>query len=152
MSEFHRRHGFADRPYRSLLIGLNRDRQALYRRIEERIDRQLAEGLVDETARLIGRGCRRDSTAMKGLGYRHVAAFLAGEFDYAEMVRRFKLDTRHFAKRQLTWFRSEPEIHWLWIEESEPALRTAERVLERIDRFLTELEATSSAMDEQAGR
>ena len=139
MSEFQQEHGFAERPFSALIIGLNRDRAALYRRIEERIDWQLAHGLIEETEQLLAQGYQRDSAAMKGLGYRQVAEHLAGEYDAAEMVRRFKRDTRHFSKRQMTWFRKEPGIQWLMIEESEPARHTAELVIGQVDRFLTTL-------------
>ena len=139
MSEFQTEHGFAERPFSVLIIGLNRDRSALYRRIEARIDWQLAHGLIEETQHLLAQGYQRDSAAMKGLGYRHVAEHLAGEYDAAEMVRRFKLDTRHFSKRQMTWFRKEPGIQWLMIEESESAQHTAELVVRQADRFLTTL-------------
>lgn len=139
MSAFHASHAFSDQPYRTLLIGLDRNREALYRRIEARIDWQLDHGFLDETARLLAQGYHRESAAMKGLGYRQAAAFLAGDCEYAEMVRRFKRDTRHFAKRQLTWFRREPAIQWLEIEESESPEHTAARVTERIDRFLAAL-------------
>lgn len=147
ISAFQERHGFRERPYRALVIGLVRDREALYRRIEQRIDWQLAHGFVEETVQLLAQGYRRDSAAMKGLGYRQVAAFLAGDYDYAEMVRRFKRDTRHFAKRQMTWFRSEPGIQWLRIDESEQAQRTAERAIERIDRFVAALDESPGAAD-----
>lgn len=140
MSEFQQEHGFAERPFSAFIIGLNRDRDALYRRIEERIDWQLAHGLIEETKQLLAHGYQRDSSAMKGLGYRQVAAHLAGEYDAAEMVRRFKRDTRHFSKRQMTWFRKEPGIQWLTIEESESARHTAELVIRQIERFLTTLE------------
>jgi tRNA dimethylallyltransferase len=139
MSEFQREHGFAERPFSALIIGLNRDRGALYRRIEERIDWQLAHGLIEETKQLLAQGYQRGSAAMKGLGYRQVAEHLAGEYDVAEMVRRFKRDTRHFSKRQMTWFRKEPGIQWLTIEESESARHTAELVIGQVDRFLTTL-------------
>ena len=139
MSEFQEGHRFAERPFSVLIIGLNRDRSALYRRIEERIDWQLAHGLIEETTQLLAQGYQRDSAAMKGLGYRHVAEHLAGEYDAAEMVRRFKLDTRHFSKRQMTWFRKEPGIQWLTIEESESAQHTAALVGRQADRFLTTL-------------
>ncbi len=139
MSEFQQEHGFAERPFSVLIIGLNRDRSALYRRIEARIDWQLAHGLIEETKQLLVQGYQRDSAAMKGLGYRHVAEHLAGEYDAAEMVRRFKLDTRHFSKRQMTWFRKELGIQWLTIEESESAQHTAELVIRQVDRFLTTL-------------
>jgi len=139
LSAFHTSHAFGDQPYRTLLIGLDRNREALYRRIEARIDWQLEHGFLEETARLLARGYRRDSAAMKGLGYRQAADYLAGECDYAEMVRRFKRDTRHFAKRQLTWFRRESAIQWLEIGESESPEGTAARVAGRIDLFLAGL-------------
>ncbi len=140
MSEFQQEHGFAERPFSALIIGLNRDRAALYRRIEERIDWQLAHGLVEETKQLLAQGYQLDSAAMKGLGYRQVAEHLAGEYDAAEMVRRFKRDTRHYSKRQLTWFRKEPGIQWVTIEESESVRHTAALVIGQVDRFLTTLE------------
>lgn len=139
MSEFQEAHGFAERPFTALIIGLNRDRDVLYRRIEERIDWQLAHGLIEETKQLLARGYQRDSAAMKGLGYRQVAEHLAGEYDVVEMVRRFKRDTRHFSKRQMTWFRKEPAIQWLTIQESESVQHTAELVIGLVDRFLTTL-------------
>jgi tRNA dimethylallyltransferase len=139
MSEFQQEHGFAERPFAALIIGLNRDRDMLYRRIEGRIDWQLAHGLIEETKRLLAQGYQRDSAAMKGLGYRQVAEHLAGEYDAAEMVRRFKRDTRRFSKRQMTWFRKEPGIQWLMIEESESVQHTATRVIEQVDRFLNTL-------------
>ena len=139
MSEFQQEHGFAERPFAALMIGLNRDRDELYRRIEGRIDWQLAHGLIEETKQLLAQGYQRDSAAMKGLGYRQVAEHLAGEYDVAEMVRRFKRDTRHFSKRQMTWFRKEQGIQWLMIEESESVQHTATRVIEQVDRFLNTL-------------
>ncbi len=152
MASFQDAHGFAERPYRALLIGLLRDREALYRRIEERIDWQLAHGFVEETQDLLARGCSRDCSAMKGLGYRQVAAYLSGECDRDEMVRRFKRDTRRFAKRQLTWFRSEPGIHWLSIDKQEPVPRTAQRVTELVDRFLESLEDREEPAGSSADR
>ena len=139
MSEFQQEHGFAERPFSALIIGLNRDRGALYRRIEERIDWQLTHGLIEETQQLLIQGYQRTSAAMKGLGYRQVAEHLAGEYDAAEMVRRFKRDTRHFSKRQMTWFRKEPGIQWLTIEESESVQHTAALVIGQVDQFLTAL-------------
>lgn len=139
MSEFQQEHGFTERPFTSLMIGLNRAREVLYRRIEERIDWQLDHGLVDETKRLLARGYSRDLPAMKGLGYRHVSCYVAGEYDAEEMARRFKRDTRRFAKRQMTWFRKEPGIHWLMIEESEPLTVTTDRIVKHVDAFLADL-------------
>ena len=142
ISAFHSQHGFTERPFSALVIGLNREREHLYRRIEERIDWQLANGLVEETRALLDRGIPRESPAMTGLGYRHVAAYLAGEYDRDEMVRQFKRDTRRFAKRQMTWFRREPETTWLMIEECEPLVETVARAMRLIDPFLSSLDPT----------
>jgi len=139
MSDFQQEHGFAERSFSALIIGLNRDREALYRRIEERIDWQLAHGLIEETKQLLAQGYQCDSAAMKGLGYRQVVEHLSGEYDLAEMVRRFKRDTRHFSKRQMTWFRKEPGIQWLAIEELESVQHTAALVIGQVDRFLATL-------------
>ena len=139
MSEFQQEHGFAERPFSAVIIGLNRDRDALYRRIEERIDWQLTHGLIEETKQLLAQGYQRTSPAMKGLGYRQVAEYLDGEYDVAEMVRRFKRDTRHFSKRQMTWFRKEPGIQWLTITESESIQHTTALVVGQVDRFLSTL-------------
>jgi tRNA dimethylallyltransferase len=89
---------------------------------------------------LLGQGYGRELGSIKGLGYRQIGAYLAKECDYAEMVRRFKRDTRRFAKRQMTWFRSEADVAWLSIEDSEPYERTAQRVIARIEQFLRTLE------------
>ncbi len=140
MSSFQAGHGFTERPFSALVIGLNRERTDLYRRIEERIDWQLANGLLEETRDLLARGYRRDALAMTGLGYRHVAAHLAGEYDWAEMVRLFKRDTRRFAKRQMTWFRRESEATWLMLEEGESLEETVARAMRLIESFLSALD------------
>ena len=136
LSELHRAHGFGEKPFASLVIALNRDRAALYRRIDERVEYQVAKGLIEETRGLLDAGYDCQLGSMKGLGYRQISGYLAGEYDRAEAMRRLKRDTRHFAKRQLTWFRSEPDVEWLHIDEQEAAEQTAERVVGRIRRFL----------------
>jgi tRNA dimethylallyltransferase len=132
-------HRFHETPFSTLLIGLERTKETLYRRIEERIDWQLTHGMVEETRSLLSQGYGRELGSMKGLGYRQVAAYLANEYDYDEMVRRFKRDTRRFAKRQMTWFRSEKGVVWLSIEDNESYERTAERVIARIEQFVSAL-------------
>lgn len=129
-------HGFHETPFSALLIGLERRKETLYGRIEERIDWQLTHGMVEETRLLLDEGYGRELGSMKGLGYRQVGAYLANECDYAEMVRRFKRDTRRFAKRQMTWFRNEAGVAWLSLEDNEPYERTAERVIARIEQFM----------------
>jgi tRNA dimethylallyltransferase len=145
LSRVQERHGFEEAAFTPLLIGLHRPREALYRRVEARIDWQLAHGMVEETKGLLDRGYARESGAMKGLGYRQVSAYLAGEYDYAEMVRRFKRDTRHFAKRQMTWFRKEPGIEWTEMEDGASLEHTVQQLVHRIDRFLTSLEEAAES-------
>jgi len=141
LSEEHRRHAFADQPFTPLLIGLTREREALYRRVDDRVELEIAKGLVEETQRLLDKGYGRQLGSMKGLGYKQMAGYLAGEYDYEEAVRRLKRDTRHFAKRQMTWFRKEPGLQWLTVGEAETAAHTAERIVSEVRRFLGELEA-----------
>jgi tRNA dimethylallyltransferase len=140
MSSFQREHGFAERTFSALVIGLTRELKHLYRRIEERIDWQLANGLLEETRALLDRGYGLDSPAMTGLGYRHAAAFLTGQCRWQEMVALFKRDTRRFAKRQMTWFRRQADANWLMIEESEPLEETVARIMRLIDPYLMALD------------
>ena len=92
---------------------LNEDRTVLYDRIEKRIDKMLEDGLVDEVMRLKEMGWRRGMVSMQGLGYKEILAYLDGEYTLPEAVEILKRDTRHFAKRQLTWFRRERDVIWL---------------------------------------
>lgn len=143
LSGAHREHAFAEAPFASLLIGLARDRETLYKRIEARVESQLAGGLVCETQRLLAQGYGRHLGSMKGLGYRQIVGYLAGDYPYEEAVRRLKRDTRHFAKRQLTWFRKEPGITWLSIEEQEPLEGVVARIMDIVARFLSNPPARS---------
>jgi tRNA dimethylallyltransferase len=145
LSEVHRRHAFVEVPFSGCMIGLTRDRSELYGRIEARVEEELAKGLVEETRRLLGQGYGRELGSMKGLGYRQMAEYLAGEVDYAEAVRRLKRDTRRFAKRQLTWFRQEPGIIWLTIGKDEPPEQVVARILDQVDRVLSQLEPGQEA-------
>lgn len=99
--------------YQLCLIGLTMDRQLLYKRIEERIDQMLAQGLVQEVESLLAEGYNRKLVSMQGLGYKEIAAYLEGELSYEAAVTLLKRDTRHFAKRQLSWFRRMKDIHWI---------------------------------------
>lgn len=100
-------------PYNFAYFVLNADRAKLYARIEQRIDEMLEEGLVGEVEHLKEMGYRRGMVSMQGLGYKEILAYLDGECTLEEAVDILKRDTRHFAKRQLTWFRREREVIWL---------------------------------------
>ncbi len=100
-------------PYNLAYFVLNAPRQLLYERIEARVDEMLSEGLVKEVQKLQSMGCSRGMVSMQGLGYKEILSYLEGECSLEEAVHILKRDTRHFAKRQLTWFRREPEVIWL---------------------------------------
>lgn len=104
-------------PYNFAYFVLNMDRQKLYNRIELRIDQMLEQGLVEEVRKLQEEGCHAGMVSMQGLGYKEILAFLQGECTLEEAVSILKRDTRHFAKRQLTWFRREREVCWIEKEE-----------------------------------
>ena len=94
-------------------FGLEMDREMLYRRIEERVDRMIAAGLVDEVRELERRGYSRELNALNTFGYREVFDHLDGELDLAETAAQIKMGTRRYAKRQLTWFRKETRLTWI---------------------------------------
>ena len=104
-------------PYRFVYFVLDDERERIYRRIDQRIDQMLDQGLVAEVKQLRDMGCTRDMVSMQGLGYKEILAYLDGECTLEEAVYILKRDTRHFAKRQLTWFRREHEVRWIERQE-----------------------------------
>ncbi len=100
-------------PYRYCYFVLTEDRERIYARIDERVDGMFRDGLVEEVRTLREAGCGRDLVSMQGLGYKQLLAWLDGDISYEEAVRTIKRDTRHFAKRQLTWFRRERDVIWI---------------------------------------
>ncbi|USS85274.1 tRNA (adenosine(37)-N6)-dimethylallyltransferase MiaA [Fructilactobacillus myrtifloralis] len=100
----------APAPFDSLIIGLNCERQLLYQRINQRVDEMVANGLVAENEWLRDQG--PDVPALKGIGYREFIPYFAGTQDLATTVTKIKTDSRHYAKRQLTWFRNQMDVQW----------------------------------------
>lgn len=100
-------------PYACAYFVLTDERPVLYERIDRRVERMMADGLLEEVRALKERGCTRDMVSMQGLGYQELLAYLEGEYSLEEAVRRIKRDTRHFAKRQLTWFKRERDALWV---------------------------------------
>ena len=119
--EFNRKTGQRQKesPYNFAYFVLTDDRKALYERIDRRVDKMMEQGLLEEVRRLKDRGLPRDSVSMQGLGYKELFAYLEGEYPLEEAVRIIKRDTRHFAKRQLTWFRRERDVVWIDRQENE---------------------------------
>ncbi len=100
-------------PYHFAYFVLNDERERLYRNIDLRVDAMMKQGLLDEVRALKEAGCTREMVSMQGLGYKEMLDYLAGEYPLEEAVRVLKRDTRHFAKRQLTWFRRERDVIWV---------------------------------------
>ena len=124
--------------YHAAYFVLTMDRAKLYERINLRVDQMLEKGLLEEVKALRDMGCQKDMVSMQGLGYKELFSYLDGEITLSEAVEMIKRDTRHFAKRQLTWFKREPEAIWLdkdiWNTE-EKLLGEALRILEEKGLF-----------------
>ena len=113
ISEHNEQERAKESPYDFCYFVLNDDREKLYERINLRIDQMLEEGLVDEVQSLKNRGYTRDMVSMQGLGYKEILDYLNGDCTLDEAIYILKRDTRHFAKRQLTWFRRERDVIWV---------------------------------------
>ncbi len=114
-SEFHRT-AVEPAPFRTVMIGLTMERPALYERINQRVEAMLKRGLIEEVEWLQEHGYDLRYTALNTVGYREVFQYLNRKLSYDEMVEQIKRNTRRYAKRQLTWFRSMTNIHWITIQ------------------------------------
>jgi tRNA dimethylallyltransferase len=117
--------------YDLVMIGLTMGREKLYRRIEERVDKMIAEDLTEEVKMLLAQDPPPSPTAMQGLGYRQIAAFLMGEYPLATAIELIKRDTRRFAKRQHTWFKRDEKINWFNIDNYQNGPYPAQEKLAR---------------------
>jgi tRNA dimethylallyltransferase len=113
ISEHHINHGFSEKKFNVLKIGLTTEREALYKRIEKRVDLMIEAGFADEVKRLLGLNYHAGLKSMQSIGYRHMVEYVTGAITLEEAVRTLKQDTRRFAKRQMTWFNADPEIVWV---------------------------------------
>lgn len=120
--------------YNPILVGLTRERAQLYDRINRRVDILMDKGLVDEVKGLVDMGLTFDSISMKGIGYKEVISYLQGEYDEEEMIDLIKKNSRHYAKRQLTWFRRYDKMFWLNISD----YTTDDEALEALETWLRE--------------
>ena len=121
-------------PYQFLYYVLDTDRKTLYERIDRRVDLMMEHGLVDEVKHLADMGCTRDMVSMQGLGYKEILDYLSGEIPLEEAVYILKRDTRHFAKRQITWFKRERDVHWLELEQFQnDRKKVLEHILDEIE-------------------
>lgn len=123
--------------YDAFVIGLRWERAVLYERINRRVDLMMAQGLVNEVRQLMAAGVSRTAQAMKGIGYKETAAYLDGECSLDEAVYEIKKATRHFAKRQLTWYRKMPYIHW-FEADGKTTEELLQEILPKIEEFFAE--------------
>jgi tRNA dimethylallyltransferase len=130
ISEWQREHAFRESAFSTLKIGLDRPRAELYDRINQRCDQMIEAGLVQEVKGLFDEGYSNRLNSLRSVGYRHTALFLMGRMGLEEAVDLMKRDTRRLAKRQLTWFRRDEEIHWFHPE------RQRQEIDDTVDRFI----------------
>jgi tRNA dimethylallyltransferase len=110
ISHHHETHAFGDRPFNAVMMAIDSDRERLYENIDRRFDAMIAAGLVAEVRALLDAGYNAERQPMASIGYREIAAYLKGSITLEEAIDRAKRETRRLAKRQLTWFRAEPEV------------------------------------------
>ncbi len=134
ITEYQRGHGFADEPFNALKIGLCKDRAVLYERINRRVEAMIAGGLIEEVGSLLNMGYPSSLNSMQSIGYRHIADFLEGRVSLDESAETMKQDTRRYAKRQMTWFRADPQILWTESGDTE-SLFARVRQFQQIEKF-----------------
>lgn len=134
--------------YDAAFFVLTRDRAKLYQRIDERVDQMMEKGFLEEVLALRNQGLTLKHVSMQGLGYKQLLEYLDGKWSLEEAVRQMKLQTRHYAKRQITWFKREPSAIWLNADEYHSAKELAAAMLER----LTEIPAFRDAAAKAAER
>jgi tRNA dimethylallyltransferase len=115
--------------YQAILIGLTRNRDELYQRIDARVDQLMNEGLLTEVQSLQKMGFTSADISMKGIGYKELLDFLAGNYDLATAIDLIKKNTRHYAKRQMTWFKRYPEMQWFHLSEDQSEEESLEKIM-----------------------
>ncbi len=118
--------------YNYSYLGLTMDRQKLYDRIDKRVDIMMQQGLIDEVKKLLDMGYTKDLVSMQALGYKEIINYLEGEYTLEEAVTIIKRDSRHYAKRQLTWFRRDERIEWVNLDD----YTSLEAVTEKIKKYI----------------
>ncbi|MCX7965411.1 MAG: tRNA (adenosine(37)-N6)-dimethylallyltransferase MiaA [Syntrophorhabdaceae bacterium] len=118
MSGWEKEHGFKEEEYLSLKIGLTKDRKSLYERIDKRVDKMLSDGWIEEVNEILEMGYKETCKPFSGIGYREILHFLKGLITYEDMVKDIKKFTRHYAKRQFTWFSKERGFVWYTFPEA----------------------------------
>ena len=129
LSEWHKEHGFQEDPFDILKIGLLRERAELYDLINSRTERMIKEGLLEEVRGLVARGFHLDLKPLRSVGYRQMGKVLLGQQGLLDAIEEMKQETRHLAKRQLTWFRGDKEIRWFHPNEKLAIIEAVKKFL-----------------------
>lgn len=125
-----------NKKYRPIIIVLNRDRQALYDRINLRVDIMLKNGLIEEVKGLLEKGYTKDMISMQGIGYKEIIKYFEGEYTLDEAIEIIKRDSRRYAKRQLTWFRRYEDAKWFEIDKFDSAEELKDAVVSYVKEML----------------
>lgn len=125
-----------NKKYRPIIIVLNRDRQALYDRINLRVDIMLKNGLIEEVKGLLEKGYTKDMISMQGIGYKEIIKYFDGEYTFDEAIEIIKRDSRRYAKRQLTWFRRYEDAKWFEIDKFDSAEELKSAVVSYVKEML----------------
>jgi tRNA dimethylallyltransferase len=132
ISFYRERHRFGEKPYHTLKVGLEMDRQDLYARIDRRVEGMIEQGFLQEVEGLLNRGYGPELKSMRSLGYKQGVQYLMKKIPWDEAVREIKSETRHYAKRQWTWFKADREIRWM------DALTKEREIFSEVKAFLGE--------------
>jgi tRNA dimethylallyltransferase len=130
LSNWQKEHSFGDCLFEVLKVGLMREREDISCRIESRVDHMVRKGFEEEVKSLLNMGYGRHLKSMRGLGYKRMVEYVFGERDFEGAIHLIKQETKAYAKRQLTWFRSDPEVRWVRYPQGE------ERIMEIVERFV----------------
>lgn len=141
ISEHNEAERIKESPYQFAYFVLNDEREQVYKNIDLRVDQMIGQGLIEEVKTLKAQGCTRDLVSMQGLGYKEILDYLDGTLPLDEAIRILKRDTRHFAKRQLTWFRRERDV--IWIDKNQYQHDTVQ-ILDKMLQILREKEIIAS--------
>jgi tRNA dimethylallyltransferase len=115
----------------AMMVGLNWERKLLYKRIEQRVDSMIAEGLIDEARDLLRRGYSPQLNSLQTVGYVEVFEYLSGDISYERMIELIKQNSRRYAKRQMTWFRREKRINWFDVQDESALPGVARKIVDR---------------------
>ncbi len=118
LSKWQEKHNFSDNPFRTLKIFIFREREEIYRRIDKRTEKMFANGLIEETEELLKKGFAPDAKPLQSIGYKQAVSCIMGLKSIDEAIEETKKETKHYAKRQFTWFRKEPDFKWIHANES----------------------------------